>query len=166
MLRGTARGARPFPARPALLLAAPVTLVALLVPACGGTSASVGAGSITPSAATVPAAAPAAANVDVSIGEMFVKPAHASVTAGQVTFTVTNDGKVDHELVVVRTDKVGVDLLKGGEADETGSVGEISEISAGETKAITLALPAGTYQLLCNLPGHYSAGMYADITVS
>jgi hypothetical protein len=26
--------------------------------------------------------------------------------------------------------------------------------------------PAGRYELVCNLPGHYAAGMYAEITVS
>lgn len=30
----------------------------------------------------------------------------------------------------------------------------------------TLDLPAGRYELICNLPGHYAAGMYTELTVS
>ncbi|MEA2312683.1 MAG: hypothetical protein QOE28_2651, partial [Solirubrobacteraceae bacterium] len=35
----------------------------------------------------------------------------------------------------------------------------------GAAKALTLNLKPGHYALICNLPGHYTAGMYADLTV-
>ena len=78
---------------------------------------------------------------------------------------VSNAGKVEHEFVVVKTSKPASDLLKGGEADETGNVGEIGSVKPGQTKALKLKLAAGHYALLCNLPGHYAAGQYADLTV-
>ena len=35
----------------------------------------------------------------------------------------------------------------------------------GKTGRLTVTLPAGKYVLLCNLPGHFAGGMYADFTV-
>lgn len=31
---------------------------------------------------------------------------------------------------------------------------------------VTLHLPTGRYELLCNLPGHYTVGMYAELDVT
>lgn len=31
---------------------------------------------------------------------------------------------------------------------------------------VTLDLQPGRYELLCNLPGHYRAGMYTELTVT
>ena len=61
--------------------------------------------------------------------------------------------------------KAASDLLKGARADETGNVGEIASVKPGRTKALKLNLAAGHYALICNLPGHYSAGQYADLAV-
>ena len=36
----------------------------------------------------------------------------------------------------------------------------------GATKALTLDLKPGTYLLVCNLPGHYAAGMWTVLTVT
>ena len=49
-----------------------------------------------------------------------------------------------------------------GEASEKGAKGEIEEIAPGETKSLTLTLQKGHYALVCNLPGHYKAGMRAN----
>jgi uncharacterized cupredoxin-like copper-binding protein len=35
----------------------------------------------------------------------------------------------------------------------------------GAAKTLALNLAPGHYALVCNLPGHYKAGMYADLTV-
>ena len=61
-----------------------------------------------------------------------------------------------------------------GRVDETGSVGEGSRscdagagdgLAAGSAGWTTLQLPAGRYELVCNLPGHYAAGMRALLIV-
>lgn len=58
---------------------------------------------------------------------------------------------------------------------ETGSLGEAPKTcgaGAGEGIAprssgwVTLTLRPGRYELVCNLPGHYGAGMYALLTVN
>ena len=39
-------------------------------------------------------------------------------------------------------------------------------IDPGSIGWVTLNLPPGTYELLCNLPGHYAAGMYTELTIT
>jgi len=120
-----------------------------------------------------PAAAPAtravtvtsARVVPVKLNEFNILPAKQAAPAGRVTFVLTNRGKVTHEFVVVRTAKPAGNLLKGNEADETGAVGEVGELKPGQTKKLTLTLKKGHYALLCNLPGHYKAGQFADFYI-
>jgi uncharacterized cupredoxin-like copper-binding protein len=98
--------------------------------------------------------------------EYAMTPVPAEVSAGTVTFELTNDGKLMHEMVVIKTDKGAANLaLPNGEADESDAVDEVADLPAGESATLELDLDAGTYALVCNLPGHYAAGMYADFTV-
>jgi uncharacterized cupredoxin-like copper-binding protein len=113
------------------------------------------------------AAAPAPLPHKVGIGlkEFSVTPTSTQAAAGKVTFNVTNSGQAKHEFVVVKTNKPAGDLLKGAEANEAGNVGEIGGVTPGATKHLTLSLKPGHYALICNLPGHYKAGQFADFTV-
>jgi uncharacterized cupredoxin-like copper-binding protein len=83
-----------------------------------------------------------------------------------VTFTVSNDGSVTHEYVVLRTSRPAAGLqVSGGRASEAGHVGEIGELKVGQTKTLTLDLKPGHYSIICNLPGHYLGGMHTGLTV-
>jgi len=114
--------------------------------------------------ATKPAPAPAAAGkVDVKLGEMFVRPNAQVVRAGKVTLTVANTGKLTHEMIVERTP---VTLDPSGKANEGHSSGEVPELQPGKSGNVTLQLKPGTYQLFCNVPGHYAAGQHTNITVT
>jgi Sulfocyanin (SoxE) domain len=101
------------------------------------------------------------------------------VPAGTVSLRVVNQGVRTHELVVLPLSAgqiagarpVGAD----GRVDETGSLGEASHscgagagdgIAARATGWVTLTLGPGRYELVCNLPGHYAAGMHAELDVS
>ena len=145
------------------LLIALANLVAVAVK-LDGTSSNTASVAAPVAAAPAPAPAPAHASA-VTLSEFNVAPKPADVASGPVTFNVSNAGKVEHEFVVVKTSKPASDLLKNGEADETGNVGEIGSVKPGQTKALKLELRAGHDALLCNLPGHYAAGQYADLTV-
>ena len=86
---------------------------------------------------------------------------------GKVTFNAENVGKVDHEMVVIKTDTPAADLpVKDGEVSEEGSIGEIGpeELTVGAKVSKSFDMPAGHYALICALPGHYQAGMHADFT--
>lgn len=102
----------------------------------------------------------------VGVREWVISPAPARLTAGKITFVVTNRGKVTHEFVVLRTDVAPAKLpVKNGRASEKGQKGEIGNLPAGATKRLTLTLPKGKYVLICNLSGHYRAGQHAALVV-
>jgi uncharacterized cupredoxin-like copper-binding protein len=108
--------------------------------------------------------------VAVTLGEFSVKTDTADVGAGKVTFAVRNDGSAKHELVVLQSSDANLQVDdKTGKASEEAAgvkhIGEIDGLDAGKTKALTLDLPAGTYLLICNIPGHYHLGMVAKLIV-
>jgi uncharacterized cupredoxin-like copper-binding protein len=45
-------------------------------------------------------------------------------------------------------------------------LGETNELQANASKTIELTLAQGNYFLLCNVPGHYAAGMVLAFTVA
>lgn len=105
--------------------------------------------------------------VSESLTEMKFVASASTVAAGKVSFNVRNDGSVAHELVVLKTPIAAskVPTSSAGRADESANIGETGDVAAGAVKKLTLNLKAGHYALICNLPGHYKAGMFADLTV-
>lgn len=116
--------------------------------------------------------------LEVTLSEWHVMPQRNSVKAGPVEFTVVNEGKEVHELVILRTDRDvenlplnaqgAVDLTAAGEV-----VDEIEDIKPGATRYLLTDLPAGRYALICNLveqeagktESHYQEGMRALLRV-
>ena len=146
------------------LIIALANLVAVAVKLDGTSTNTVSVAAPVVTKAPAAAAAPAHASA-VRLAEFTIAPKPSAVAKGAVTFNVTNAGKIEHEFVVLKTSKPAADLLKGARADEAGNVGEIGSIKPGQTKALKLNLAGGHYALICNLPGHYSAGQHADLTV-
>jgi uncharacterized cupredoxin-like copper-binding protein len=103
--------------------------------------------------------------VRVGLSEFKVTPDERQVKAGRVTFDVRNAGKEGHELVLLRTDKPAGTLGHGKRVPETGKAGEAGDVPAGKSKKVSIKLAPGHYALICNLPGHYAAGMRRDLTV-
>ena len=103
--------------------------------------------------------------VAVTVDAFSVFPATQGAPRGKVRFVVTNTGTFEHEFVVLKTAKPAGNLLKGKEANEAGNVGEIGGIPAGQARTLNLVLKRGHYALICNLPGHYAAGQFADFYV-
>jgi uncharacterized cupredoxin-like copper-binding protein len=112
-------------------------------------------------------------------GAMGLSADHATVPHGTVSFLVTNDGSIDHEMVVLplaSSQTAGTRSAGGdGKIDEAGSVGEASKtggagagdgIAPGASGWVTVTLAPGHYELVCNLPRHYSAGMYTQLNVT
>lgn len=155
------------------MLAAMAALIVVPTLAACGSSSSDSSSTITPApaaaTATTPttAAAPAkAGTVNVALSEWAIAPTPASAPAGKVTFDVKNDGKVPHEMVIIKTDKAAGSLGSGSRVPETGSVGEVSDLAPGKSASKTFKLKAGNYVLICNIPGHYMSGMHAAFKVS
>ncbi len=112
-------------------------------------------------------------------GRMFLSTDRLDVPAGRVSLRVTNAGTVDHEVVVLplgADQRIGQRTVRAdGTVDESGSLGEASAggaagagegIEPGATGWVTLDLKPGRYELVCNLPGHYAAGMYGLLVVT
>ncbi len=105
-------------------------------------------------------------------GMMSVRVTKPSVKAGKVRFEVANySASIDHELEVVAVDDLNAPLpydYKTGKVkiDKAKSKGEVEDVKPGSEKVLELTLAAGNYLLICNLPGHYAAGMVAPFTVT
>ncbi|GAA2244016.1 hypothetical protein GCM10010430_27190 [Kitasatospora cystarginea] len=113
------------------------------------------------------------------MGMMWLRAHPGTVAVGTVSLRVFNAGALTHEVVVlplpdgqaVGERPSGTD----GRIDEASSLGEVSRscgagagdgIISGATGWATLTLTPGRYELLCNLPGHYGAGMYTELDVT
>lgn len=119
------------------------------------------------------------------MGMMRILVYPTSIPAGQVSLRVTNGGALSHELVVLplANGQLPGKRLSGpdGRVDESGSLGEVSRTcgagqgdeqspdygivpqAAGWT---TITLAPGRYELICNIAGHYVAGMSAGLDVT
>jgi len=105
--------------------------------------------------------------VNVKLTEMSISPTLVRLNQGTVAFHVKNTGAVSHEFVVLRTSVAASKLaVSSGKASETGHVGEIGNLSPGASKTLRLKLTKGHYDLICNVAGHYQAGMHASLVVS
>ena len=118
-------------------------------------------------------------NTMMGRGAMGLNADHATVPHGTVSFLVTNDGSIDHEMVVLPladSQSAGARSVGGDrKVDEAGSLGEASKtngagtgegIAAGASGWVTVTLAPGHYELVCNLANHYSAGMYTQLDVT
>ena len=122
---------------------------------------------------TVPADAGGGTPVAVTAGdksdvEQFLTVVPTSAPAGKVTFTFSNTGNRQHEMIVLKTDEKADELKVGADdkVSEDASVGEISETDQGKTVTKTFDLAAGNYVLVCNIAKHYSQGMRSAFTVT
>ena len=96
-----------------------------------GTVAVIGLVLLTLAACGATAPTPDNAVVRVTENDMTMKLDVASVPAGKVTFIVVNEGKVDHELVLLRTDKDPKTLAMStgkSKVDEAASGENVGEV--------------------------------------
>jgi uncharacterized cupredoxin-like copper-binding protein len=140
-----------------------VAVLAIASVACSSDSSSSSAAGTT---ATSPGggAAVAATLKDFSIS---IDP--SEVAAGDVTFTINNEGPSAHEFVVIKSDTAPGDLpVEDGLVTEDGIdvIGEAEDIAPSTTTDLTLELEAGQYVIICNLPGHYQQGMNVGLKVT
>lgn len=173
-----------------------LAVAAVILGACGGAAApspeptAVTKATLPPATAapatTAPAGAPTAAVVNIEAAEsetgFFWKADRLIVAAGEVTFNVTNKGKLTHELMVYpvqdvtevleasRLDKHahGDDLIKGIVASE-------EFIEPGETVTVKANLAPGIYEIACHIRGqdadgatftHFDKGQILTIAVT
>ena len=157
---------------------APLAVVALLVGACGASSASPAGTYASPAAPVMPAPsalapspAGTATRIEVTLTDLMkIEPGTMTVPAGRpVTFVVTNRGTVLHEFTLGdAADQAAHDremMAAGGmpmPKDEANAIG----VEPGQTKELVHTFAAAGETLAgCHVIGHYAAGMRAAITI-
>lgn len=91
--------------------------------------------------------------------------------AGKVVFAIANFGTMAHEFLVTKTTygpgeiPVGANNRFDEEDPGITVIDEIKEWPVNEANVLTLDLEPGTYELLCNIEGHYANGMHHSFEV-
>lgn len=138
--------------RSARILAVPLAIAALALSACGN-------------------GGEPSTELQVTTTEFAFSPASWTVPADQeISIDITNNGTVVHEWVLLQP---GVNITS--EADLPDTEEELladfvyveEEVDPGTTKTLTFTAPAaGTYQVICAIPGHFGGGMTATLNVT
>ena len=114
-----------------------VLLAAVFLAACGGRGQPGG---------TVPP--PPGTTLTVEESEFRIVPQDLAARPGRLTFQIRNVGTVEHNFVV------------------EGTAVKVESIQPGETQTAAVDLAAGTYRMVCTIPGHEEAGMVGTLKVS
>ena len=131
-----------------------------------------------PSTAATPAAiasaAPstaAAVPPTVTLTEWSVTVA-GTIKAGKLKFMATNKGVAAHELLIFKSSLAAsaFPLDKSGNIIEEGVgvslVSDADNIDPAGSQVRSIDLTPGRYLFLCNIPGHFKAGMFTVVTVT
>jgi uncharacterized cupredoxin-like copper-binding protein len=144
-------------ASPRLVLAAVLLILGALAAACGDAATPTTAPAVAPAATTAPAATSATggaatgAEIAVTLNDnpWSVDPKAISTTAGHQKFVVTNAGKFKHNFTI----------MVNGQKVKTAN------LDAGAKATLETDLGAGTYDTLCDIPGHADQGMKGTLDV-
>jgi uncharacterized cupredoxin-like copper-binding protein len=111
-------------------------------------------------------------SLDVSKASMGIKAKPDTVHTGIVKFNVTNSSKdTIHEMIVMYLADPSkplpyISAENRVDEDKAGDKGEVSELDPGKSGSLTVTLQPGKYLLICNVPGHFAAGMWTEFTVT
>ena len=90
--------------------------------------------------------------VTVVLDDYSITPQRIESRPGRLTFTVDNDGRVAHNLVVLRPG--------GGEVKP-----RLPSLRPGDRGKFTVRLRRGRYDLICSIGNHRELGMSGILTV-
>lgn len=107
-------------------------------------------------------------SVQATLSEFHITSSVTTFSPGtSYHFEVTNNGKTDHEFMILPTD-----IMPGMSMDQMHqmAVAMIDKVAPGQMKTVDVTIPqadAGkSLELACHLPGHYEAGMKLAISVA
>jgi len=109
--------------------------------------------------------------VNVHVKEFTLVSDISEVASGKITIEATNDGTIEHEVIIFKSDAAedALPVVDGRVPEDDPAivvVDEISEFEAGTTSSGTFDLAPGRYILICNIPAHYEQGMHTVLTVT
>ena len=109
---------------------------------------------------------------NMMMGMMAIRIDHDAVKAGAVKFDVTNWSRMMvHEMLIVAVDDPSTPLPYDYNAakvpeTEVKVLGDTSELQPNLSREVEVTLAPGTYLLICNVAGHYAAGMATPLRVT
>src|SRR6185312_11164513 len=112
------------------------------------------------------------AKLDKSKATMGITATPTSVPAGEISFEVTNTSKdTVHEMIVMylADPAKALPYIEGDakvDEDKAGDKGEVSELDPGKSGVLTVELKPGKHLLICNVVGHFAAGMWTEFEVT
>jgi uncharacterized cupredoxin-like copper-binding protein len=105
-------------------------------------------------------------------GMMAIRLDHPSAPAGQVRFDITNWSQdLVHNPLIIAVDNPQAPLpydysqAKVAE-DQVKVLARTGNLQPNESAKLDLAVTVGWYLVICNVPGHYAAGMAAPLAVT
>ncbi|MDP2623551.1 MAG: plastocyanin/azurin family copper-binding protein [Actinomycetota bacterium] len=100
----------------------------------------------------------------VALDDFAFAPATITVTAGeQVTINVSNIGGIQHSWVLLQG---GAEVTTGSEVTDAITLAGTADLDPGQSETVTFTAPeAGSYQIVCHIPGHIEAGMVGTLEV-
>lgn len=81
------------------------------------------------------------------------EPDELTLDAGTYRFVYRNEGQIPHQLAIAHH----------GEGHH--HVADTGQVPGGETASFVVDLERGAYEMMCDLDGHYEAGMHGRIVV-
>lgn len=113
--------------------------------------------------------------IEVTMSESSFEPSSIEISAGEtVTFMIANAGLIEHEFRLSNGHRIEEHIASGhadhddaGEGHHEADGDVIMLVAAGQTEHLTFQFPEDTTlysHIACLIPGHYVAGMVADLT--
>lgn len=100
-------------------------------------------------------------SIEATATEYAFDPSTWTVTAGEeVTLTLTNDGAEEHEWALLSEE-----IASEADFTEDKVIWEMEAASGASAQGTFTAPAAGTYQVVCVIPGHFDSGMEGTLTV-
>lgn len=105
-------------------------------------------------------------------GMMSIRTDKSTVKTGEIHFVATNWSRgLVHEMLVVAVEDPNAPLLYDyGTAkipeEKVKALGEVAELEPNGAGTLDVKLAPGSYLLICNVAGHFAAGMVTPFTVT
>ncbi len=110
-------------------------LAAVLVAGCGGAG---------------PAVQARDQRVEIELDDFLIRPQNVRARAGELTFAVTNRGRLGHNFRL---------------RDEGREVVEVTTLLPGESATASATLRPGSYKMVCTVANHEQLGMTGRLVV-
>lgn len=126
-----------------------VAAIAVLLVACGGDDDSGPAEAVT--------------ELQIQMDSFFFDPSDVTVAADTpIDITALNlDASLQHNWVIVEP---GSEIEDESEFDESKYLFQTAEVEPQTSATGTFTVAPGEYQIICTVPGHFSAGMVGTLT--